>query len=248
MCTYCQNIQKCKGIIHFSKAMNLENSYKKHFPNKIITHLNGRFTNTHKFKNYNKSKIYDILIYGTRQYHNYIEPHITDQNYKKKYEAFYNTEINDRVNFYPLRTKIENLLLSNKDKYRLKILKSSCVYDSQIVNEHLSELINESHLTLACSTRADIAMSKYFEISASYSCILGDIPSDYEDLFKGNVVEINEWMSDDEILNIIDKSLENKEKLYEMTKRLGDRVHSEYNLYEGTKNMDEVFTSPNNFT
>jgi hypothetical protein len=84
-------------------------------------------------------------------------------------------------------------------------------------------------------------MAKYFEIPASYSAILGDIPTDYEDLFKGNIVEVNEWMSDDEILQIIDKALEDKEKLWEMTKRLGDRVHQEYNLEAGTKNMDEVF-------
>ena len=28
-----------------------------------------------------------------------------------------------------------------------------------------------------------------------------------------------------------------------MTKRLGDRVHLEYNLNAGTKNMDDVFES-----
>jgi hypothetical protein len=50
-------------------------------------------------------------------------------------------------------------------------------------------------------------------------------------------------MTDEEILNIIDKALEYKEKLWEMTKRLGDRVHLECNLNAGTKNMDEVFSN-----
>ena len=86
-------------------------------------------------------------------------------------------------------------------------------------------------------------MAKYFEIPASYSAILGDIPSDYEDLFKGNIVEVTEWMSDEDILNIIDKALSDKEKLWEMTKRLGDRVHSECDLESGKKNMDEVFSN-----
>jgi len=44
-------------------------------------------------------------------------------------------------------------------------------------------------------------------------------------------------------LNIIDKALENKKELYEMTQRLGNRVHNECSLDAGTRNMDEVFMS-----
>lgn len=244
-CTNCPNIQKCNGIIHFSKTINLENSYKLHFPNKIHTHFDARFINSNRFKNYGKEKKYDILIYGTRKYMNLIENHIPDQNYVKKYESIYNKTLNknEGVNFYNLRSKLENLLIKNTHKYRLKILNETCIYNPLVANEALSQLINESHLTLACRTRADIAMAKYFEIPASYSAILGDIPSDYEYLFKDNIVEVTEWMTDEEILNIIDKALEDKEKLWEMTKRLGDRVHLECNLNSGTKNMDDVFES-----
>ena len=76
---------------------------------------------------------------------------------------------------------------------------------------------------------------------ASYSGILGNIPSDYNDLFKNNIVEVNEFMTDEEILSTIDKALEDKQKLQEMINKLGDRIHKEYNLEAGTKNMDEVF-------
>ena len=79
------------------------------------------------------------------------------------------------------------------------------------------------------------------ETAASYSAILGNIPSDYEELFKNNIVEVTEWMCDEEILSIIDKALEDKEKLWKMTQRLGDRVHSEYNLDVAVKNIDKVF-------
>jgi hypothetical protein len=160
-----------------------------------------------------------------------------------KYESNYNNQLNEPHYFYPLRKRVEDLLLKNSTKYRLYIVKPATIYDGDIANESLSELINQSHLTLACSSRADIAMAKFFEIPASYSAILGDIPSDYNHLFKDNIVEVNEWMSDEEILNIIDKSLEDKDKLWEITKRLGDRVHEEYNLQAGTKNMDNVYNS-----
>lgn len=239
----CPNIAKCNGIIHFSQASKLENSYKYYFPEKKILNFNGRFVNTERFKNYNKEKIYDILIYGVRDCKNNIDCHDADKDYKIKYEKHYNKELGMTHNFYPLRKKIEDLIIENSKKYRIYIVKPATIFNGDIANESLSELINQSYLTLSCCTRADIAMAKYFEIPASYSAILGDIPSDYNHLFKNNIVEVNEWMSDEKILNIIDKALENKDKLWEMTKRLGDRVHEEYNLEAGTKNMDDVFTS-----
>jgi len=193
----CPNIAKCNGIIHFSHASKLENSYKQYFPTKKIAHFHARFVNTKRFTDYKKEKIYDILIYGTRSCYNSIEQHEAELEYKVKYENYYGCQLPNPHNFYPLRYRIENLLLQHTEKYKVHILKSACIFDAHIANEHLSELINQSYLTLACSSRADVAMSKYFEIAASYSCILGDIPSDYEYLLKGNMIEVNEWMSDE---------------------------------------------------
>ena len=48
-------------------------------------------------------------------------------------------------------------------------------------------------------------------------------------------------MTDEEILSTIDKALEDKQKLQEMINRLGDRIHKEYNLDAGVKDMDNVF-------
>ena len=96
---------------------------------------------------------------------------------------------------------------------------------------------------MATSSRADIFMHKYLEISASYSAILGNIPSDYNDLLKNNIIEVNEFMSDDEIIDKISYYLENKEILFDMTKRLGDRVHNEHNFNEAIKNMDIIYTN-----
>ncbi len=243
---FCKNdiyFQKCNGIIHFSHASKILDSYKEVFPNKKILSFKGRFINTNKFKNYNLDKKYDILIYGSRNVINKIEEHCADQEYIIRYNIennIFNSDLK-KHNFYPLREKIENLLLKNKNKYNLKILPQSTIYDGQIVNEDLSQLINESWLTLSCSTRADIAMAKYFEIAASYSCVLGDIPSDYTFLFKNNIVEVTEWMSDEEILCIIDNALSDKKNLTEMTKRLGDKINSEYNLDSAVEEMDNIF-------
>ena len=242
-CINCPWIKKCNGLLHFGHATKLLTSYKEQFPEKIIRTFKGRFVNSDKYKNYNQKKIYDILIYGTRKYENYIERHKADQDYKLKWEKYYkkNLPVKKKHNFYPLRVKIENLLLKHKDKYNLRILKNSSIMNSTIANEDLSKLINQSWITMATSSRADIPMSKFFEIGASYSGIIGNIPSDYNDLFKNNILEVTEWMTDEEILSTIDKALEDKQKLQEMINRLGDRMHKEYNLNAGVSDMDNVF-------
>ena len=176
---------------------------------------------------------------------NDIESHNADQEYKKKWEIHHKKKLPNKHNFYPLRVRIEQLLLQHRDKYRLYIVPNASIFNAPVANENLSKLINQSWLTMSTSSRADIPMAKYFEIGASYSGILSNIPSDYNDLFKNNIVEVTEWMSDEEILSTIDKALEDKQKLQEMINRLGDRIHKEYNLDAGVKDIDEVFDEIN---
>jgi len=244
-CITCPWIQKCAGLLHFGHASKLLTSYKQHFPNKIIKSFKGRFVNSDRYKNYNLPKKYDILIYGSRGSKttglNNIEEHNADQEYKKKWENHHKKKLPKKHNFYPLRVRIEQLLLQHQDKYRLYIVPNACIFNAPVANENLSKLINASWLTMSTGSRANIPMAKYFEISASYSGILGNIPSDYNDLFKNNIVEVTEWMTDKEILSTIDKALEDKQKLQEMINRLGDRVHKEYNLEAGVKDIDAVF-------
>lgn len=240
-CINCPWIKKTTGLLHFGHATKLLTSYKQYFPNKIIKSFKGRFINSERYRNYNLKKKYDILIYGCRKHDNVIEQHNADKDYKQAWENYNNQLLSNKYNFYPLREKIEKLLLKHKDRYRTHILQPACIFNASVANEDLSKLINQSWLTLSSCTRADIPMSKYFEISASYSGILGNIPSDYNDLFKNNIIEVTEWMTDEEILSTIDKALEDKQKLQTMINRLGDRIHKEYNLDEGVKDMDKVF-------
>ena len=109
------------------------------------------------------------------------------------------------------------------------------------VNESLSKLINQSWLTLCTSSRVDILMDKYVEAAASHSAILGNIPSDYEHIFKGNIVEVTEWMSDEEILSTIDRALEDKHKLKAMIDKTAELVTRQFDLNSATKKMDRAF-------
>jgi len=242
ICSNCKWIRKCSGIITFPNQEKIMNSYRNIFPNKKIFSFNGRFFNNSIYKNYNLEKKYDILIYGTRHFLNNIEPHFADQEYKKKWEKHNNKLLPKKYHFYPLRVRIENLLLKHTNKYKIKILMpSGSLGAKKNVNEKLSELINSSWMTLCTSSRCDILMDKYIESAASYSAILGNIPSDYTHIFKNNIIEITEWMSDEEILSIIDTALENKEKLKEIINKTATIVENSFDLNNAVKNMDNVF-------
>ena len=242
----CSNfgIINSNALIHFSNNSNIVNFYNEIFPQKYITCFNSRFINISKFKDYGLEKKYDILIYGTRN-HNYFKFLNNNTNsYTKKCIETHNSYVfksNTPNNFYIMRANIENVLLKYSHRYRIKILPEKCIYDAVVANEDLSMLINQSYLTISCSTIADIFMHKYIEIAASKSVILGNIPSDYEDLLKGNIVEINENMSEQEIITIIDNALSNKDKLNEMSNNLYKKIHEEHNYTKAIENFNTVF-------
>lgn len=236
-------IKKMNYLLHFCKNKSFINTYSKLYPNKIINTIPSRYINIEKFKDYNLEKKYDILIYGTmevkKNYKN--EPLESIKNWVSKYENKNNKIINEKINVYPLRQKVRNLLLKNSHKFNIKILDPACIYDAKIANEELSKLINQSYLTLACCTIADIMMHKYIEISASNSCILGNIPSDYKDLFQNNIIEIDEFMSDSEILKIIENALNDKKLLIEKSNRLYNIIHKEHNYKKAIEDFNILF-------
>jgi len=246
-CINCEYIQQCFSIIYFSKSLNLINDYQKHFPKKYITNFNGRFINTNRFKNWNLEKKYDILLFGS---YNMGKQRCSTLNtsynlYKQKYLSYYKKNIrSNKHNIYPFRTKLYNILTNNilvNNKYNIKILKKCGSRRATIANEELSKLINQSYLTIATSSIFDVLLFKYIEIAASYSCILGNIPTDYKKLFKGNIIEISEWMSEEEILNIIDKALEDKKEILNKTERLYNIIQNKYNLNSCVNNFDNTF-------
>ena len=166
------------------------------------------------------------------------------QDFISYYEEHTGTKVEDDtlINFYYLRAKIENVLIKNQDKYNLKILPKSGIYNAKITNEYLSMLINQSRMTIACTTLCDVMMHKYLEIAASKSVIVGNIPSDYRELFEGNMVEITHKMTESEIMDKIDNALSDPENLNSMSNRLYDRVCDEHNLNKAVSNFEDVFS------
>jgi hypothetical protein len=238
----CEYTKLVDGFIFWYKNDRIKKSYEIKYPLKKVMNISSRYINTDIYKDYKLPKIYDILIYGTRnfKYDYKKEELIPIQQWISKYENINNTVINEEINFYPLRNKLENILKNNLHKYNIKILDESTIIRAKIANEKLSRLINQSYLTISCSSIADVLLHKYLEISASKSVILGSYPSDYKDLFDGNIIEVNEFMSDNEILSIIDNALQNKAKLEEMADKLYDKIREEHNLDRALESFNDV--------
>ena len=232
------------SLIHIGKHNEIISCYQSLFPDKYITSFSSRFINPCRFKDYKLDKKYDILIYGSRTFdYDFKKEQLKPiQNFIKEYEERNNTTIEDdmKINFYYLRKRLETLIVAQCDKYKVKVLPESGIYNCQITNEYLSMLINQSRITIACTTLADVMMHKYLEIAASKSVILGNIPSDYDELFRGNMIEVTNFMSNDEIISKIDHALAHPEYMNKMTDTLYNLVHSEHNFDCAVENITNV--------
>jgi hypothetical protein len=240
----CECVQKTHGIILWYKNEKALRSLKYTFPQKQILNLSSRFVNTNVFYDRQLPKKYDILLYGSRHYEYTYKKEKNNQaiqEYIQNYESFYSCEIDNEqgIEFYPLRNRMMMFLEKYKNKYNIKIVPEAC-YDSPIANEDLSTLINQSHLTIACCSIADVLLHKYLEISASGSIILGNIPSDYRNMFENRVVEIDEFMGDEEINFKIDYALANKRLLSSMSSNLKTEISRKHTLECAVNNFSSV--------
>jgi len=241
-------VSKMDCLIHFGKSKKMVDYYSKIFPKKLILCLNSRFINGAKFRDYKQKKSYDIIFYGTRRYyHNFQEENLdVIKEYLKRYEKNYKKKAPKEINFYPLRERLENLL-SKTNKFNVLYLPEQNSYKSKIVNDKLSRLLNSSKMAVACSTITDICMHKYFEIAGSNCTILGDIPSDYQDLFKGRICEVNEFMSDSEILKRIEELLRDDSKREDITFNLYRRVQKQHSYDQALLNFNVLIEQIKNY-
>jgi uncharacterized protein (DUF1919 family) len=222
------NTLKLNGILSTVRMKRLTDQYKRDFPDKYISGIPTPFINTNQFTDWGMEKIYDICIFGQTDLElpplgNCIEEEYFEKNCKG---------IPEMYPFYPLRQRLTRLLLNNTERYNIKYIPTpllSC-WACPIKGVELSRIINQSYLTLSTRSRSDRCMQKYFEITASNSFILGDIPTDYMDLFTFNSIVVDMNMSDETILGIIDDALKNKETILQQSKDFGEFIRSEYGL------------------
>ena len=128
-----------------------------------------------------------------------------DYGFEKCYDIFYYGAKNG---YYPLRRKLLKLFRTKRFKDNFSIIVTEY---REYTEEELAKMLNKSYLCVATMSSFEYLVKKYFEISASKSLILGDMPKQGYEIFKNNYVKISKNMSDDQIFNAIKRALNHKD-------------------------------------
>lgn len=209
---FCQYHQ-LDNIIYSMKHEHLKNELLAYNPDYNIYSLHHHF-DLSIFPQTIPEKEYDILFYGCTE-----------------------------KNVYPFRYLLLQILKKLSTKYKIKIIPFTSYKKtpSSIVQHHLYHEISKSYLTVATQSQFDFLIKKYQEIPLSGSMILGNIPSNYSDLFNENtIVFIDDTMNENTIIKKIEESLENKDELLQKTIELQKIIRERYcmeNCYQELKGI-----------
>ena len=223
---------------YYDKAIDL---YKKYNFKKLLKPTKHALTES-KYKQNNV----DFSVIGF-----YIDPNIFKvRNTNYKYDLLLYGFINSE---YPLRKKMLDVLtfLQKKKNIRIKIIPhhgySANSKEKIPRNEDLSKIINESRFTLACSSSYELLLKKYYEIPMSGSTIIGDIPPDYMNLLKDKIIHVDKNTSNEQIINIIMKALNNNYlNIENNSKKWGIELGKSQSFEQGYNTICNIIKNINN--
>ena len=156
---------------------------------------------TELYKERGLPKIYDVLFYG-----------------------------NTNPERYPFRARLRRLLASSRLKVRIIEHPGAHVFDEERCSEALARNINQSEISIATPSIGDYLVAKYFEISAAGSVVAGKMAAQGRQIWKEHYVQLEEDMSDLEILGRLTAALKDKDSLRYKREVMGKFVRQEYSL------------------
>ena len=212
-------------IVKFMNKYNIKNLLLSVKHDRIKTNVSkylntvksfNHYINTDIYYNYNVPKMYDILLYG----------------YTSK-------------STYPFRHRLFSLINKNQNLFNVKFIKHPGYYKTEKTltninnssNKKLATIINQSYITICTKSKHDILLKKYLEIPCCNSVIAGNIPTDYQYIYKNNIILLEEHYSDKKIINILLKYLTNKKRLLQMSLKLNEIVSKQFNFEMGYKKL-----------
>lgn len=143
---------------------------------------------------------------------------------------------------YPLRAFFKNVLEKNKDKFRIKIipLPHYKLKPWSVIGNQLYKEISKSYITIATTSKYDFFLKKYQEIPLCGSMIMGNIPTNYSDIYTKDTIINIELMNENEIIQKIRNNLSNKKRLLEKIERLQKKMREMFcmkNVYIELKSI-----------
>lgn len=216
---------KLNGIYLTTRHSKCLVEFKKDKPTRELLYP---YINTNFFHNWEMPKKYDILLYGMA----YGSKIFKDQHNVCTNEYFDSRGISpypDEYDFYPLRKRLFDLLMT-QTRFNVHHIPQTPQGGNNcpVRTSELSKLINQSYLTVATPSIMGKAMTKYWEILASGSIILGEVPVDYKPELSDWIVKVNIDMTDEQILDIIDDQLSDRLRLKEAGEKASKLVCTMY--------------------
>jgi len=173
----------------------------KRLPSVRKTYVIPHHIDTELYKERGLPKIYDVLFYG-----------------------------NTNQERYPFRNRLRRLLASSRLRIRIIEHPGAHVFDEERCSEGLARIINQSEISIATPTVGDYLVAKYFEISAAGSVVAGKMATQGQPIWKEHYVQLEEDMSDLEILGRLTAALKDKDSLQRKREFMGEVVRQEYSL------------------
>lgn len=156
---------------------------------------------TELYKDRGLPKIYDVLFYG-----------------------------NTNPERYPFRNRLRRLLASSRLKVRIIEHPGAHVFDEERCSEALARIINQSEISIATPGAGDYLVAKYLEISAAGSVVAGKMATQGRRIWAENYVQLEEDMSDLEILRRLTAALQDKDSLQHKRDVMCKVIRQEYSL------------------
>lgn len=158
--------------------------------------------------------------------------HIDDNifNYKnieKKYDILLYGSIHPR--HYPFRKRLFDIITKNNSKFKIGIIDKPESFDPTKCEHGLAEIINQSKITIATKSRYNYFVAKYLEIVFCKSLVAGNMATDGKNIFENNFLELNEQMTDDEIVNKLEYCLKNYSDYVPKINTICDKLNN-YNI------------------
>lgn len=156
---------------------------------------------TNIFFNKNSEKFYDVLLYGS------VHPR-----------------------HYPFRKRLFDIIKNSSNKYNVCVLEKPDHFDPEKCESGLCDLINKSKITIATKSRYDYLVAKYLEIVCSGSIVCGNMATDGQTMYSDNYLELNENMSDEDIIRNLDMYLSDYEHYRNKFNEKYEYIAKEHNL------------------
>jgi hypothetical protein len=192
---------------------------RKRLPSVRKAYVIPHHIDTELYKDRGLPKIYDVLFYG-----------------------------NTNAERYPFRNRLRRLLAGSRLKVRIIEHPGAHVFDEERCSEELARMINQSEISIATPSAGDYLVAKYFEISAAGSVVAGKMATQGRPIWKQNYVQLEEDMSDVEILDRLSAALKDKDSLQRKRALMGQVVPQEYSLDRYVERLtavlNEIDSSP----